>query len=202
MSNQSLLWKSVKVVLDQMLTAPRRALDEADFVRAALNFANTGSVRALQMQVSGIPGESGPVDDPGYQREADRIAKVRFASDREQFRAYLDQVLCRSTDPDLIDRLNAGARILVIPQFKGNSVGHHFMVEGLSSATSYAVKLFLDRDRPYGKDLHRCQWCECQKFFMTSDTQQRKKHATGLPRTKYCSDQCMFKTRAQRRKEK
>jgi len=59
-------------------------------------------------------------------------------------------------------------------------------------AIGYAVKLFIDPQRPYGEDLHRCQWDDCQRFFLTSVAQQLKKKATGekggLPRTKFCSD--------------
>jgi hypothetical protein len=193
-------WK----LIEQISAAPRRVLDEADFVRAALKFANEGSFRALAMQVSGLPIPDGPVGDPGWQLEADRIARENYAAEREQFRSDLERIIARSTDAAFSTRINAGVNghLFLIPQFKGSMVGHHFVVKGLSAVTCYAAKLFLDRDLPYGKDLHRCQWGDCPKFFMTSDAQKRKKRPTGLPRKKYCSNECMFKERARRRKEK
>jgi hypothetical protein len=200
MDGQSLMSMPLKQVLDVMMAAPRKVLSEYDFIRAALDFANTGSFRALAMQVSGIPVPNGPVDDPGWQKNDDRIAREQYAADCEQFRTDLVRVLSKSSDAGFIARLDAGARIGKLPQRKGKSRGDHYIVDGVSAATNHAVILLLDPALPYGKDLHRCQWHECAKFFLTSDAQKQKDRPTGLPRTKYCSDECMFKTRAQRRR--
>src|SRR5271165_5621648 len=126
-------WK----LIERISAAPRRVMDEGDFVRAALKFANEGSFRALAMQVSGLPIPDGPVGDPGWQQEADRIAREHYAAEREQFRSDLDRIIARSTDAAISTRINAGVigHLFLIPQFKGTNVGHHFVIKGLSAVT-------------------------------------------------------------------
>jgi hypothetical protein len=133
------------------------------------------------MQVSGLPMPNGPVGDPGWRREADQIAE-RYTAERAQFRSDLDRVIARSTNAAFIARLNVGARILQVPQFKGAAVGSHYLVKGPGAATCFAVKLFLNPQQPYGADLHRCQWDECLKFFLASDAYDAKKKESGRKR--------------------
>jgi hypothetical protein len=148
---------------------------------------------------------NGAVSDPGWQEKADRIAREQFAGDRQLLQSDLERVISKSIDAKYVAHLNARAHVIPVPQYKGSTVGYHYLVRNLAAATGFAVKLFLDPDRPYGKDLHRCQWDDCKSFFLTSDAQQAKEKATGersgKRRTKFCSDPCMYKKRDRKRFE-
>jgi hypothetical protein len=193
--------KNVRALLDTFHGATfsgvgRRVLDEGDLLRAQIEFANTGSLRALGMQVSGIPFPNGPTGDEGHKARSDRTTREHFAPERQQFQVDLSAIVQRNAGADLKARAR-GAPIIRFEQPQG---GDHFVVLELADALNYGLKLLL-RHRKYGADLHRCQWEKCEKFFFSSDAERLKKHSTGKPRTKYCSDECMLKKRDQKRRK-
>lgn len=194
-------------LLNQFYVVPRKILDEGDFIRATLKFANEGTLRPLAMQVSGIPLPAGALQDPAWQRKADSVA-MTYRAEHDQLIDDLDRVIAGNVDTKFVGRLNAQARVLPVPQFKGNTVGFHYVVRDLFAANAYAIKLFLDPakpspKKPYGKDLHRCQWEKCKRFFLSSDLRKQKEMATGrkggIDRTEFCSDPCMKSKRDSRR---
>jgi hypothetical protein len=188
--------KNVTVLLDTFYGVQRGVLDEAELRRAVVEFANTGSLRALGRQVSGIPNPNGPTGDAGYNARSDRATRERFALERQQLQADLAAIVQGNVDAKMRARA-FGARVIKIEQPQG---GDHLAVVEWTQSLSYALKTWLRRPE-LGADLRRCQWEGCEKFFFSSDAEQLKQHSTGLPRTKYCSDDCMLKKRNQKRRK-
>lgn len=189
--------KAAQLLLDTFRTVQRRPLDEKDFLRAVLDFANTGSLIALGRQVSGAgPALNGPTENASYIAAADADSAERYCGEREQLQKDLARVTAGTADARFVARIREGARVIKVPQVTG---GDHYVAE-LPEALSHAVTLLLDQRLPFQKDLHRCLWQECGHFFFSSDASKRKPNGPGgLPRTKYHSDDCMKKARDKNR---
>jgi hypothetical protein len=170
---------------------------ERDFVRSVVHFANTGSLRQLAMQVSGLPVPDGPIDDPLYQERADARTTQEFEAERDALKRDLSVAISGTPSAEFVNRVHQRASVLIVPQVKA---GEHYVVSGLPGALCYALKLALDRKKPYRADLHCCQFCEA--FFFTSDAKRTKQRPGGRDRTKYCSDEHMNKARDKRRTER
>jgi hypothetical protein len=59
----------------------------------------------------------------------------------------------------------------------------HYYPDTLHAALAYGVLLLLDHERGYGRDLCRCRFAECNRFFLAV------KPPTGRPRRDYCSQE-------------
>lgn len=186
------LWATVEAVLDETRDIQlRQTLDHADLIRGVLEFANTGSLRTLGRQISGLPLPNGPVNLPAYQSLADEIALREGAMERQQLRADLAAIVALNEGhagkrgdydgPDLMKlvwpRLSKTGRLIVLTGPRGV----HYLTANITAPLAYATALLLDG--AFTGELCRCRLVTCEAFFLYSD----KKRPKGRPFRFHCS---------------
>lgn len=194
MGTTNRLWSTVEDALRETRDIQLLpSFDHADLVRGALDFANTGSLRKLGMQISGLPLPNGPVNLPAYQDMADEITARAGAAERQQLRVDLTAIVTRNDaiaskrakydGPDLTramsGRLRETGRMLVVtgPQ------GVRYLTSTITAPLAYVTWLLLDGS--FAGELCRCRLERCGTFFLYSD----KKRPKGRPFRFHCDSQ-------------
>ena len=163
----------------------RPGLTESDLVRHALEFAHTGHIESLlslaQMQV--LPGTPDGVEwffDPR-------------PGELEAFRQALAAIVHKKVTPLMVklwEQRASGLLLLPTIQMQGGKRIMTFRYQWIEFFATppeplfaYLLLLFLDSEKPYGRDLCQCRLARCGKFFLADRSQPNR------PRTRFCSEE-------------
>jgi hypothetical protein len=131
-------------------------LTERDFVQYLLDSVNAGRI-TRQRWASWVSGAELPGSDD---------ASVAIDSDAA---LWLEQIV--SDLPKARRAMRArwesavNGKLILIPRLDSRGVTYREIAGSLGVAMGYAFVLLLDPTKPFGKDLCRCGYSKCQKFF-------------------------------------
>jgi hypothetical protein len=166
----------------QLLSRP--ALDDADVIQQALRFANTGGASLLLKPLVAVSQPSSNLITEMYSPE--------HPGEQEALREALTAIVRKQTTPEMIQLWQSRAsRLMLLPAFqmeggKRRVAFRSHRIEVFDTPPdpqfAYLLLLFLDSDKPYGRDLCQCNLERCRKFFLADRTQPNR------PRTRFCSE--------------
>lgn len=159
----------------------RPALSESELIEHALRYANTGSLRSYTALTEAT--DSHVPDAPELVNHAEHQA----------FRAALKAIVSQEAIPAWLlalweRRANA---LLLLPTIKMHGGKRHMTYRQIvfeffdttpAAPLAHVLLLFLDSEKPYGRDLCQCRLESCGKFFFADRTQANR------PRTRFCSE--------------
>ncbi len=166
----------------------RPGLTETALIEEVLEFANSGDPEAFR-KLSG-PVELERLPTPFYEevRSALRVALADIIQARDDSRGIPAKAAeWRKLRTRVVLAFDeGGGQHLVfldaLPRAPGGRVGIGDFEP--TAPVAYALLLFLDAEKPYGRDLCRCKLKECGKFFFA----KLPKKGTGRMQREYCPD--------------
>jgi hypothetical protein len=170
------------------LSASEQRLSERNYCEMLLVLANTGalSVDEWQTMLSGAPASS----DPGAQRRwmegVLTDGAVEIVRDQlGQLVKYGPKRAQSKLGPWWADSATRAGMVL-LPSFLGADgnaeVSYRLLARDGWAAITFAMTLFFDAKRTFGRDLCRCKLEDCGKFFFVKPLKKR-----GRPRRDYCT---------------
>jgi hypothetical protein len=157
---------------------------EREFVERVLAFAN--GAKLVGNAIDLVAGVARGVDT-----EADRwdYRKHELVPDAVRAAKWLETILEGGPLRSLGDEVLPLAHLSVLrPTYKLRGrrieVQYQHFAARVEAAVAYGVLLMLDSERDYAKNLCRCKYTECNRFFLAV------KPRTGRPRRDYCTPAC------------
>lgn len=167
-------------------------LSELNYIDLALAFASlrlprdAGTAQVLYLQLmSGLRITDWPPDLSVAEGTVAALhdAQVRFVQWLENIRHDRSHAALRVAST-LFD---AGSRIVMRPTFVAGDgtveISYQCMPADFEAALGFVLMLLVDRNRPFMGNVCRCNYSECQRYFLVVKDKVR----TGRPRRNYCT---------------